>query len=348
MGTLLSYSGLTTKIRAMQSRLIDMPQFEEISQMDSVSQVVAYLKKQPGFQKLWANLDENTLHRGEIEQLLRHTIYQNFTRIYSFSNPQQRRFLALYFKRYEISVMKECLRKIFDHRDVTLNLSLFKDFFAKHSKLHLEKLTASSTIEEFVHNLKGTEYYVPLSLVLNSTNNTVTIFDYGMALDQYYFNQIWVVKDKVFSGLDLQEMNRSFGRKFDMLNLNWIHRSKRYYQMEPSAIYALLIPVRYKLHKEEISALVEAEDMDGFAKILSQTYYGKTMPNLSPETLEEDYTYILRSVLERDARKNPHSVAILYSYLYHKEHEVDRLTTAIECVRYKVSPEETMIHISKN
>lgn len=54
MGTLLSYSGLSTKIRAMQSRLMTEKQYQEIAQMESVTQVVAYLKRQPGFAKLWA------------------------------------------------------------------------------------------------------------------------------------------------------------------------------------------------------------------------------------------------------------------------------------------------------
>ena len=49
--------------------------------------------------------------------------------------------------------------------------------------------------------------------------------------------------------------------------------------------------------------------------------------------LEEFYNYILRSVLEQEARKDPYSVAVIYSYLYHKEHEVNRLTIALECVR---------------
>ena len=57
MGTLLSYSGLSTKIRAMQSRLMTEKQYQEIAQMESVTQVVAYLKKQPGFAKLWADSD---------------------------------------------------------------------------------------------------------------------------------------------------------------------------------------------------------------------------------------------------------------------------------------------------
>jgi V/A-type H+/Na+-transporting ATPase subunit C len=348
MGTLLSYSGLSTKIRSMQSRLIHLKQFEEISQMGSVPQVVAYLKQQPGFQKLWADLDENSLHRGDIERLLRHTIYQNFTKIYKFSNNEQRTFLALYFKRYELSVMKACLRNIFDHRDVVLDLSLFEEFFARHSKLDLAKITASATIEEFIQNIKGSEYYVPLNRLLSSDAENPTVFDYSMALDQYYFSLIWKMKGKFFSGIDLEEITMSYGRKFDMLNLTWIYRSKRYYHMSAPAIYALLIPMQYKLHKEEITALVESADIDEFSKLLSQTYYGKTFEELAPETLEETYTQILRSILKTEARKFPHSVAVIYSYLYHKEHEVDRLITAVECVRYKVPHEEAMKHILKN
>ena len=36
MGTLLSYSGLSTKIRAMQSKLMTEKQYQEISQLESV------------------------------------------------------------------------------------------------------------------------------------------------------------------------------------------------------------------------------------------------------------------------------------------------------------------------
>lgn len=154
MGNLLSYSGLSTKIRAMQAKLVSEKEYREIAQLTSVPQVVAYLKKQPGYSDLWADLDENALHRGEIEKLLTHSIHQNFAKLYRFANPQQRTFMALYFKRYEIAVMKECLRKIFDKGRAALDLSLFNDFFSKHSKIDLDKLTAASNIEEFINSLR--------------------------------------------------------------------------------------------------------------------------------------------------------------------------------------------------
>ena len=52
MGSVLSYSGLSTKIRAMQSRLVTDEQLEEIVQLPNVPQVTAYLKRTPEYQNI--------------------------------------------------------------------------------------------------------------------------------------------------------------------------------------------------------------------------------------------------------------------------------------------------------
>lgn len=150
----------------------------------------------------------------------------------------------------------------------------------RHSKLDLEKLTQANTIEEFVNSLKGTEYYSPLSKI--GEEYTPLLFDYGMALDQYYFANIWSVKDKLFKKENLQEIIKAYGNKFDMLNLQWIYRSRRYYHMAPADIYALLIPVHYKLSHKEITALVEAADNEEFRRVLDTTAYKKRYPELAP------------------------------------------------------------------
>ena len=70
MGKLLSYSGISTKIRAMQSKLITEDQIQEMLQFTSTSHAAAWLKRTPEYSKTWASLDENSLHRGQIEKLL--------------------------------------------------------------------------------------------------------------------------------------------------------------------------------------------------------------------------------------------------------------------------------------
>lgn len=347
MGGVLSYSGLSTKIRAMQSRLSTDEEFQEILQFSSVSQVASYLKKSPEYAQKWSSLDENTLHRGEIEKLLKKSIFQNFSRLYHFANPEQRKFLDLYSKRYEIRVLKEVMTNIFDHRNTDpVDVFPYRDFFRQHSKIDVDKLTACTTMDELISCLKGNEFYIPLSRIQGHEN--ALLFDYGMALDLYYFSLIWNVKKKLFKGKDLEEITKTYGEKFDMLNLQFIQRSKRYFQMEPADIYALLIPVNYKLKKEEITALVEAPTYEDARRIFRKTYYGSKYEHLTVANLEEFYNYILRNVLEKEAHRNPYSVAVIYSYLYHKEHEVNRLTIAIECVRYGVNPDEAMRYIHNN
>lgn len=350
MGDVLSYSGLSTKIRAMQSRLTDEQQFREILQLPGVPQVVSYLKRTPEYAKIWASLDENNLHRGEIEKLLKKSIFQDFSRIYHFANQEQRTFLDLYARRYEIRVLKEIMTNIFDHRDTDpVDTFPYREFFRRHSKLDVDRLTACTTMDELISVLKGNEFYGPLSRVReHDENSQALLFDYGMALDLYYFTLIWNSRKKLFKGKDLEEITKTYGEKFDMLNLQFIYRSKRYFHMDAASICTMLIPVNYKLRREEITALLEAETMEETRQIFRRTYYGAKYEHLTAANLEEFYNYTLRNILEKEAHKNPYSVAVIYSYLYHKEHEVNRLTIALECVRYGVEFDEAMRYIRSN
>ena len=216
----------------------------------------------------------------------------------------------------------------------------------REGKVKLIHLAGAGNMDEFMTALKGNEFYAPLQSVYENGNGL--LFDYGMALDLYYFNQIWSVRKKLFKGNDLDEITKAYGEKFDMLNLQFILRSKRYYKMEPAAIYAQLIPVNYKLKKEEITAMVEATSREEGEQIFNRTWYGRKYQQMNLISMEELYNSLLRTVLEKEARKDPYSVAVLYSYLYHKEHEVNRLTIALECVRYQVDPDEAMHYVHNN
>ena len=104
---------------------------------------------------------------------------------------------------------------------------------------------------------------------------------------------------KLFKGNDLDEITKAYGEKFDMLNLQFILRSKRYYKMEPAAIYAQLIPVNYKLKKEEITAMVEATSSEEGEQIFNRTWYGRKYQQMNLISMEELYNNMLRTVLEK-------------------------------------------------
>ena len=344
MGNLLAYSGTATKIRGMRRKLLTAKDFQHLASLTSVSEAIGFLKTKSAYSKIFKDSDETSLHRGEIEKMLTNAIYMDFQKIYRFATVHQRKILDLYFRRYEIGLLKTCMRMVFDHRDVKLDLSIFKDFFEKHSDLDVAALSNCKTLEEFVNILKGSIYYKPL--ILLSDLSDPTLWDYEMALDLCYFKWFWEGRKKVLTRSEEKIFMEDYGVKMDLLNIRWIYRSKHFYNMSNADVYAHLIDVQYHLQPCEIRNMVEAPTMDDLNAAIKHTYYGRHYPEESKLSLDEAYYQIRYQIQRKNAREDPLSIAVIISYLYEKEHEVDDLTTTLECIRYGLPSSETQNYIS--
>lgn len=347
MGNLLSYSGLTTKVRAMESHLITDSQFREMAALESVLSAVEYLRHLKTYDGLFSDLDDEKLHRGAIEERLILSLYEDFAKLYRFSNLDQRKFLDLYFMHFEIDILKKCFRNAMGRNRLDIDLSIFKDFFSKHSKLDLLKLSSSSDLHEFIANLEGSIYYDLLAHLEEGFEPT--LFDYEVHLDLLYFNTIWKVKNKYLSKSEQELLTRCFGSKLDLLNIQWIYRSLKYYHLNSADIYALLIPIKHHLKKEQITKMVESASMDEFFSVLKTTYYGQKseMELREKPDLEQLTSEVLDKIYRSTSRQNPYSIATLNSYLYFKEVEIQKIITLIESIRYKVKPEEILSYVIK-
>ncbi|RGY97376.1 V-type ATPase subunit [Clostridium sp. AM58-1XD] len=336
MGNLLTYSGIATKVRAMESRFITEDEFQEMASLSSVTEAQEYLKKLPAYSELLAHVDAE-LHRGEIEKLLAQSIHHDFEKLYRFATPPQRKFLNLYFTNFEISMLKSCLRHIFGTAGTPLDLSMFQDFFRLHSKLNPEKLAASRTMTELTDNLEGSPYYRPFKNLENSDH--MSLFDYEMQLDIFHFHFIWKHRNKFFTREEQAVITQCFGSKMDLLNIQWIYRSKKYYHLDSASLCPLLIPIHYRLKQDDILKLAESGSTEEFFHLLSFTYYGSLgAADLTDHpNLEAMYKEILDRIYSVTSRRYPYSAAVLNSYFYFKNLEIHRIITTIEGIRYGIS-----------
>ena len=85
MGNLLAYSGTATKIRGMRRKLLTAKDFQHLASLTSVSDAIGFLKTKSAYAGIFANSNENSLHRGEIEKMLTNAIYTDFQSIYRFA-----------------------------------------------------------------------------------------------------------------------------------------------------------------------------------------------------------------------------------------------------------------------
>ncbi len=347
MGSLLTYSGLTTKVRSMKSRLLTEGQYRELAGFDTVSSAVDYLKKFPSYQPFLFGKDGSSLHRGKIEELLLQSKYQDFSKIYRFASLPQRKFLDLYFMHYEIAKLKRCLRGVIANHPLEIDFSLFQEFFDRHSSLDLIKLSSSGDITQFIGNLAGSPYYDTMARLSRQENTS--LFDYEMNLDMLYFKTMWKAKDSGLKKNEQEALTQCFGNRLDMLNIQWIYRCIQYYHMTSSEIYALLIPIQNRLKPDQLYALANAENTDAFFQILQHTYYGNL--NLTANSSLPDPEALARQVLNRvhklTERRDPYSIATVNSYLYFKELEIEHIIHIIESIRYGLEPSQILSSVMK-
>src|SRR5699024_10826038 len=121
--------------------------------------------------------------------------------------------------------------------------------------------------------------------------------------------------------------------------------AKKYYHMVPPDIYSLTIPIQYRLKHDEFKALVEAPTVEEFIKLVEETYYAKHYHFGDERTLDQMYRDAQRTLYLADRRRNPYSVAAINTYLFLKEEEIYKLTTALECIRYGLSARETLAYV---
>lgn len=343
MSNMFAYTGLVTKIRAMQAKMISPKEFYEIAELKNVGEIIQYLKRQPSYADTFAGVDENKTHRADVEKLLTLSLYADYVKLFRFCSLNQRAFLKLYSTRYEVDLIKSCFRTSFGSRDTSFDLSYKKPFFDSYTDLNVDELAACESSDELIGALRNTQYYDCLKRFLSDPD--ATLFDYNLALDLYHYKTVWKLKNKVLSGEDLEVFTMDYGLRIDMLNIQWIYRAKEYYTLSAADIYGIIIPIHYKLRSEQFSALVEAGSVEEFSQILKDTYYGKHYQSLltgSPENVLEG---VIRHIYLRDYSRHPNSVASMNTYLFRKELEATLLIHSIECVRYGLNPKNILERI---
>ena len=340
MGNLRTYSGITTKIRAMQAKLLTEADYENIANLKTVPEVIEYLKEKPAYTKYINRMDTSLYHRGDVEKVLTQSFYDDYTRIFRFVGMEQKKFLKAYWKRYEIDLINYCLRIVFNHYDDPFDIDYKKEIFDKYSQLSVSKLVLSKNVEELIDNLKGTEYYSPLQTLRES--GAATLYDYDLTLELYYFSVMWKEEKRLLKGKERDIFIKDYGMRIDLTNIRWIYRAKKYYNMLPPDIYMMMIPIQYRFSKEEFKAMVEAPTVEEFIKQVGLTRYGNKLTFEEGHMLEQQSREILKAAYLSDRRHNPYSVATMNAYLFLKEEEIRKIVSALECIRYGLSSRDIL------
>ena len=178
----------------------------------------------------------------------------------------------------------------------------------------------------------------PYGTITRDQSGRGSLPDYQTAIDMKYFNYMWKMKDEKLKKRDAEVITQTLGVNIDLLNVNWIYRSKKYFGLTPEELFNLLIPVRFKLTQENIVEMVKATDLNSFYEAEKKIRYSEKILKYrkNEKSLTNVYDKLITTIYRNESRKRPYSVAAINTYFYLKEREIRNIVTALESIHYKV------------
>jgi V/A-type H+/Na+-transporting ATPase subunit C len=334
----MTYSAINTKARALYGKLLKKDDYEELILKKSVNEIASYLKNSTHYSSVLKDVNENTVHRSELEVIIRKDIMNDYHKFLRFTSGNARKFLQGTYKKHETESLKALFRALETGGDP----GLFADsllFLKDNTTVNFENLLKSQTSQEFIKNLEGTEYYNVLKPFVTD-NIPVSLFNIEMLLDLNYFKFLHKRIAKYVRGKDTQPLEKEFGIKTDVLNILWIYRCKKYYSMKKEIIYSYILPFNYYITRNTLNSMVEAQDMEAFMDLVSKTRYKKIFERDIDQFYELNFAQYMYETHRGFFRKYALTLSSPVDYLHMKEYELSNIVSIIEGIRYGLMPEK--------
>lgn len=342
-----SSKAIVTKVRAMYGKRLLSHDYEELLRKKTVSDAALYLKNHTDYTDVLMKLNDEDIHRGQVEQLIREDLFNKYTRLcrYSFSGKQDGIYRCYVF-RAEINEILRCVMMLNAGTAEEFIIAL-PDFLAEQASFNLYGLARVRSFDDLLHVLHGTGYDKILQACrpdfgLQQEESTIDYLRCEYSLYAYYYETLFKVIKRDFKGKSRKELNDLFHLEAEIINLRTATRLKKYFNKSPSFIKQYLFPYFYRLTPKKWDQLLKQGGLSGGEKrsleILTEDSDRQIVAQYG---YIEHYTQTLRYQLSRKIiRASTHAAVSLYAFLVLCEIELENIINIIEGIRYGVMPEE--------
>lgn len=339
MDNVTRYAALNTKVRALEGKLLKDEDYMNLITKKSIPEVAAYLKQKTHYNKSLNKLGDMEIHRSALEVSIKESHINDLEELIYYFKDEYREFFKSLFVRYEIEDLKSIIRSIKTGTDKVMR----KDSFTRigvYSPVNINSLLTSKSVRDLIKNLRGTLYYNYLRPIAESKDD-ICLFSIEMALDLAYFD-LFYRNLKLINKHDRDIVEGIQGINVDLLNLQWIYRGLKFYNLPPEELFNYTIAYGKEFNKNMIKQMCYSKSLDEFQKTVLNTKYKFLFDNENTKDIFMErrilrYQYFMIRSLKRKGGMDISQV-IAYSLLL--EFEVRDIISIIENIRYGMPVEE--------
>lgn len=329
-------NAVISKAKSMYKDRLKPEDYEELLKLNTIADVVAYLKRNNKYANTLNDVYENAIHRGQLEELIRKSYFFNVAKIVSFVSTKDRKFYELDMIKREIEIVLSSLRSIISG-DIKSSVRDLPLFFRKHASFDIEKVTKSLTFRDLLFSLKDTRYHDILQPFYRDDPMMIKYSDIEHQMMAKYHNIVIERINQYFRGKVRRRLMDIYQTKVEVDNVIKIYRLKKFYDADEEEIWKAMITDHIRMSKEQLRALIELKNPNDVLKVISKSQYQDYID-------EDDYVYI-----EYQAERIKYHISKRYMYfstepaivytvfIFLNEIEQANVFNIIEGIRYDIS-----------
>lgn len=324
---------IATKLRALYAKKLTVKDYEQLVNQYSIAGVINYLKNETPYKSALESCNENSIHRGQFELLLKIAIFEQYTKFIHYKLPDEVNIFKYMILQNEMEQMVTAIRlfNIGKMQKYAVDLPVF---LLKYTKMDLKKIASVQSYEDLVNIAKGTVYYEPLK-ICRPENGKIDVVRCETELRKAFYKTI------------LSKINKKDERTksailftIEIFNISIIYRLKKYFNKEKKYIKKCLMPFYLNLNESIIDKMIDVDDVDELCDIIYSTKYKRYFQGEDLSNINLISDKILYDVLSKNIKFSNSCQYTMICYIYLTDIELKNIITIIECISYKFSPEE--------
>lgn len=321
------YPSINAKIKGMYAQNLSSDDLNELIRQKDLKSAVYFLKNELEILK---NIDDNS-DRADVEKSLDLIFINDVRKIFRLLSNKGKEFFMQFILKYEIRCIKSVLKRIIINSSLDNNLTNV-DLWCKNIFLNIKDITFVNTIEQFLEIISKRPYYKVIKNYLNEVDDikNVSIFELESRLDKFYFQTFYR-----YAKNQNTELASIVGTQIDLLNIIWIYRGKKYYNLSPEQLKMVMIDVSYKLSKKNIEKLLNSNTFIEFKEIILKTPYKGIVKN-DESSIERNEKYFLYKMYKKIFRTSMFDSSVIFCYMYLQEIQDSNIINIIGGIKYNL------------
>ena len=326
---------VVAKTRAIYGQRLSPADYEELLSRRTVSDIAAYLKNSTHYAKALEGINESSVHRGQLENILRREVFEIYMRLVHFEPVRPKGFYRYLIARREIEQILDRIMYLNAESDDAFILNL-PSYLIRHASFDLLALAKARSFEELCEVIRDTPYYDAIAAYEPDARGQIDFTGCEVALYTLYYSRLFSDIERDFDGDDRKELLDSVGRRVDLDNIVSIFRLKLYFKTPPAEIRRHLIPFHGSLTPARLDALLGAQDGAELLQKLQGTPFERSFAGADPTHIEMAARGHMYHRFRMNLRQSTNAAMSILSLMTLYDIEINNIFHIIEGIRYNV------------